>query len=134
MSDAGNILTALTADVTAAVAGVTVTLEAVNFAGLKAEELPYCRLLLVDYTVEAVDWGQEKRVWTVACLLAIEDTEATTRETMQLLLDAIRDKVFDDPTLDAAVHIASCAPIVPYSNPDEGRVYGEFSVQAEKGV
>jgi hypothetical protein len=134
VSDASAILTALTTDVTTAVAGVTVTLEDVNFAGVKAEELPYCRLLLVDYTVEPLDWGQERRTWTVSGVLAIKATDSTTRETMQLLLDAIRDQVFADPTLDASVHIAFCATIVPYSHPDDGKIYGDFSVNAEKVV
>lgn len=131
MSDAGDIITAITADVVTAVAGVTVTLDAVNMQKIKGEDLPYCRLLLVDYTAEHIDWGQEQRTWTVHGVLAVE---GGTREAMQLLLDAIRDEVFADPTLDGSVKRASCAPLVPYSHPEGQIVFGEFSVQAEKVV
>jgi hypothetical protein len=131
VSDAGDILTALTTDVEAAVTGVTVTLDNVNMATVKGGDLPYCRLLLVDYTVEVVEWGQERRVWAIAGELK---TEPSTREAMQLLLDAIRDAVFSDSTLDAAVDVATCAPLVPYTAPDEPCVFGGFTVLAEKVV
>jgi hypothetical protein len=131
VSDAGDILTALTTDVTTAVSGVTVTLDTVNFADLKAEDLPYCRLLLVDYSVEILDWGQEQRTWTIAGVLAVE---GGTREAMHLLLDGIRDQVFADPTLGSSVERASCATIVPDSHPEDVHVYGTFNVQAEKVV
>jgi hypothetical protein len=133
VSDAGDIITALTADVTTAVSGVTVTAAAVNFADLKAEDLPYCRLVLADYSVEILDWGQEQRTWTVAGLLAI-DAKGGTREAMQVLLDGIRDQVFADTTLGGSVERASCATIVPESHPEDVHVYGHFSVQAEKVV
>jgi hypothetical protein len=131
VSDAGDIMTALTTDVAAAVSGVTTVLTATNPEALNADDLPWCRLLLVDYSVDHVDWGQEQRTWTIHGLLVVK---GGTREAMQLLLDGIRDQVFTDPTLGGSVERASCAPIVPYSNPDSGQVHGEFSVVAEKVV
>ena len=127
MSDAGDIMAALTTDIETAVSGVTVTLEAVDFDSLKAEDLPYCRLMQIDYSAEPVEYGQEQRTWTIAGVLAVE---GGTREAMQLLLEGIRDQVFADTTLGGAVDRASLAPGVVESHPEEVRVYGEFSVQA----
>ena len=131
MSDAGDILTALTTDITTAVSGATVTLEAVNFDDLKAQDLPYCRLLQLDYSTEPIDYGQEQRIWTIAGVLAVE---GGTREAMQIHLEGIRDQIGADPTLGSLVDRASLAPGVVASHPEEARVYGEFSVQAEKAA
>jgi hypothetical protein len=129
VSDAGDIITALTTDIEAAVAGITVGLVPVNFQELMDVDLPYCTLLMVDYTVEPLDYGQEERTWTFVGVLAQEEG---TREQMQTKLDAIRDQIFTDRTLGSNVDDASCAPIVPYSHGDDPYVYGEFSVQASK--
>jgi hypothetical protein len=131
VSDAGDILTALTTDVETAVAGVTVSLAPVNFAQLTSDDLPYCVLVMADYTAEHLDWGQEQRTWIIFGVLA---QEGGTRETMQTKLEAIRDEVFSDPTLNSTVHRASCAPLALYSHGDEARVFGEFSVSAEKVI
>jgi hypothetical protein len=131
VSDAGDIMTAITTDVETAVSGVTVGLDPINFDKLSSADLPYCVLVMVDYSAEHLDWGQEQRSWTILGVLA---QDGGTREAMQLLLEAIRDEVFDDPTLDSAVDRASCAPLIPYSHGDDARVFGEFSVLAEKVV
>jgi hypothetical protein len=127
VSDAGDILTALTTDVEAAVSGVTVALTATHPDDLVGADLPWCRLLVVDYAAELLEWSQEQRVWTIHGVLIVD---GGTRDAVQLLLEAIRDEVFDDPTLDGSTDRASCAPIVTYSAPDDPRVYGEFSVEA----
>ena len=132
MSDAGDILTALTTDVETAVSGVTVVLTASHPGDLKAADLPWCRLLLVDYSAEHLDWSQEQRTWTIHGLLVVE---GGTREAMQLLLDAIRDEIKGDTTLNpgvASLDRASCATGEPYSSPDDAQVLGAFNVQAEK--
>jgi hypothetical protein len=124
-------MAALTTDIETAVSGVTVVLTATNPTDLVTADLPWCRLLLVDYAVEALDFQQEERVWTFAGLLVVD---GGTREAMQVLLEGLRDQVFADLTLGSTVHRATCAPLVPYSNADDPLVYGEFSVQASKVV
>ena len=131
MSDAGNIITAVTADVVAAVPGVTVGLDPINVDNLVTIDLPHCILLLTGYSVETVGWGQEERTWTIKGTLIVK---GGTREAMQLLLDAIRDQVFADKTLDGSVHKSVCTPLVPYSQVDSERVTGEFAVLATKTV
>ena len=131
MSDMGDILTALSTDVSTAVSGVTVSLVPRNPEDIKNDDLPFCILLLTDYGVTTLDWGQEERTWTIYGLLV---TKGGTREAMELLLEAIRDEIFSDPTLDSAVDRSTCAPIVPYSGDESKQMFGEFSVQAVKVV
>jgi hypothetical protein len=131
VSDAGDILTALTADVQAAVSGVTVGTDPINFDQLAAVDLPYCVLVVAEYTAEHLDWGQEQRTWAVVGVLA---QGGGTREQMQTKLEAIRDQVFADPTLGSAVDRATCAPLDTESNADDTRVFGVFSVEAEKAA
>jgi hypothetical protein len=129
VSNAGDILTALTADIEAAVSGVTVGLVPITFDDLASRDLPYCVLLMVDNTAEALDWGQEQRTWTIAGQLA---QSGGTREQMQTKLEAIRDQIFADRTLGSSVDKSTFASLVPYSHIDDPLIYGEFSVSAEK--
>jgi hypothetical protein len=131
MSDAGDILSAISTDVAAAVSGVTVSLLAEDPKKIGTATMPWCRLLMVDYSVEPLDYAQEERTWTIAGLV-VED--AGTRETMQTKLEAIRDQVFADATLGSVVKRATCATLVPYSSPDDARIMGEFFVSAVKVV
>jgi len=127
MSEAGDMITALTTVVEDAVTGVTVLTDPINPEKVKIDDLPACLLFQIDYSVEPLEYLQEERTWTFFGELIVK---GGTRETMRLALEAIRDAVFDDPTLDGSAHVATCAPLVPYTQTDSEIVYGQFSVQA----
>jgi hypothetical protein len=129
MSDIGDILTALTADIEAGVSGVTVSLLPTTYDEIVSKDLPYCVLALVDYSVDPLEWGQEERTWTIAGSIC---QDGGTREQMQTKLEAIRDQIFADQTLGATVDRATFAPGVPFSHSDSQHVFGEFGVRAEK--
>ena len=129
MSDAGDILTALTTDVEAAISGVTVGTDPITSDDLTAGQLPYCVLLQIEYGAEPLEWGQENRTWTVAGGIV---QNGGTREQMLVKLEAVRDQVNADTTLGGTVDRAQVAVVAYYSHPDDARVFGEFSVSAEQ--
>ena len=131
MSDAGDILTALTTDVEAAVSGVAVGTDPISIDDLTAGQLPYCVLLIGEPESERLEWGQEQRTWSVLGGLA---QQGGTREEMQTKLEAIRDQIVAGPTLDGAVDDAICTTLSIESHPDSARISGEFAVQAGKVV
>ncbi|GAF94969.1 unnamed protein product [marine sediment metagenome] len=132
MSDAGDIITAILADVTAAVDGVETSEESVAFETVLKEKLPFVSVIEASYEVdESLEWGQENRIWTFTGTVA---QLGGTRETMQAKLDAIRDQVLTDRTLGSTVDTAIFAGTVPASHPDATRIMGAFGVRAEKVV
>jgi hypothetical protein len=129
MSDAGDIITALTTDIETAVSGVTVGTEPITFDDLTDKQLPYCVLIIGEPGAERIEWSQEERTWPVLGVIA---QQGGTRETMQTKLEAIRDQVVADPTLGSNVDDAIVGALVVYSHADDARIYGEFSVEAKK--
>lgn len=129
MSDAGDIITAILADIAAAITGVTTAEDPTAVDTLPKESLPFAMILETDYDVELLDWGQEQRTWTIAGTVV---QNGGTREAMQTKLEAIRAQVLADPTLGGTVDRSSFAGAVPESHPDATRLYGVFAVQAEQ--
>eukprot|EP00919_Chromeraceae_sp_WS-2016_P023938 GHVR01056790.1.p1 GENE.GHVR01056790.1~~GHVR01056790.1.p1 ORF type:complete len:124 (+),score=29.36 GHVR01056790.1:200-571(+) len=111
-----------------AISGLTTSLEAVG-PEVNAEDLPYLTVLQTQYEVEEIDWGQERRVWTVSGALY---QDGSTREALHLKLEAFRDAIFGDKQLGGLVDRASLADSVPDSNPDSHVVMGFWAVRAEK--
>jgi hypothetical protein len=131
VSNAGDILAALTTDIEAAVSGITVSLESITFDEMTVGQLPYCTIVQGDYTVETIPYSQEERVWTIAGVVC---QNGGTRETMATKLEAIRDQIFADQTLGGVVDVATFAPGVPFSHSDSQHIFGEFGVRCEKVV
>jgi hypothetical protein len=130
MSDAGDILTAITADITAAISGVTTSVEPVAIdATVPREDLPFAATWGSGDEAEPLDWGQENRVWDFSSFVI---QQGGTRETMQTKLEAIRAQVVADPTLDGTVDKAVFSGALLESPPDSSRIAGVFAIRAEK--
>lgn len=131
MSVAGDIVTALLADITTAVAGVTTSAEAVSVDELNSEDFPHAMLLQTAYEPVQIEWGQQRRVWTLSGTVV---QKGGTREDMQAKLEAIGDQIAADDTLGGAVDRSLFASSVSHSHSDSVHVFGVFVVQAEKVV
>lgn len=131
MSVAGDIVTALLADIATAIAGVTTSKEAVSVVELRGEDFPHAMVLQIDYQPEPLDWGQERRTWTISGTVV---QEGGTREEMQTKLEDIGTQIAADPTLGGAVDRATFASSLSHSHTDSPHLFGVFAVQAEKVV
>ena len=128
MSVAGDIITALLADITTAIAGVTTTAEAVSITDLRDEDFPHAMVLQTDYEAEELDWGQQFRTWTISGSIIQKDG---TRETMQTKLEAIGVQIAADATLAGSVDRATFSSSVSHSHTDSSFIYGVWIVAAE---
>lgn len=129
MSVAGDIVTALLADVAAAISGVTTSTEAIAIE--QASGFPFAMILQTDYDAEWIEWGQERRTWTISGTIV---QEGGTREDMQTKLEDIQTQIVADPTLGGSVERAIFGGSIPQQHPDAKYIYGLFAVQAEKVV
>lgn len=131
MSVAGDIVTAVLADISTAISGVTTSKEAVSVVELRGQDFPHAMLLQTDYEVETLDWSQERRTWTISGTVV---QEGGTREDMQTKLEDIGVQIAADPTLGGAVDHATFASSLSHSHTDAAHIFGVFAVQAEKVV
>ena len=129
MSDAGDIVSAILADVSAAVTLGASSVEPVSVENLPDDDFPFAMIVQTDYETERLDWLQEQRTWTVTGELY---QRGGTRAEIQTKLEAIRDQVVADPTLGGACHDATVALAVPDSSPDSENLAGRFAVQATR--
>lgn len=131
MSVAGDMITAITTDIEAAIAGVTVVATTVVVDDLPEEDFPFAALYQTDYSGDVLEWGQEKRTYTIRGLLA---EFKGTRETMALKLEAVLAQIIADPTLDGSVEHATFGSSLVHSHSDEERIFGTFFVEGEVTV
>jgi hypothetical protein len=131
MSDAGTLVTAVLADVAAAVSGVTQLSASTSLDALNDEQFPVVMILQTEYEVEPLDWRQERRIWTISGTLG---QVGGTRDDMATKLEACRAQTTTDPTLGGAVEHAIFAGAVPEQHTDSARIYGVFAVRAEEVV
>ncbi len=128
MSAAGDIITALLADITTAIAGVTTTAEAVSITDLRDEDFPHAMVLQTDHESENLDWGQQLRTWTISGTVI---QKGGTRETMQTKLENIGIEIAADTTLGGSVDRATFSSSVSHSHTDSPFIYGVWVVSAE---
>ncbi len=129
MSDAGDIVDAISSDATTSISGATVEKQATSVEG-RDHEFPLVQILNTDYDVDTLDWRQETRRWTIKGAVWIV-AEGNTRDTMQAHLEAFRDQIALDPTLGGAVDYSTIVLAVPESHSDSPRIAGFFEVRAE---
>lgn len=130
MSDAGDIVTALEADWSSALAGVTIQREPITAANVRDGDVPLVTVLHTEYDTETLAYRQENRVWTITG--ALYHVKATTRAQMETHLEAFRAQVEADPTLGGAVDHATLAAAIPDTHPDGAYTAGVWAVRAEK--
>lgn len=131
MSVAGDIVTAVLADISTAIAGVTTSKEAVSITELRGEDFPHAMVLQTDYEAEILEWSQERRTWTISGTIV---QEGGTREDMQTKLENIGAQVAADSTLGGTVDRSTFASSLSHSHTDSPHLFGVFVVQAEKVV
>ena len=129
MSDAGDIVAAILADVSAAVSLGGSSVESVSVESLPEDSFPFAMIVQTDYSSDRLDWIQEQRSWIISGQLF---QRGGTRDDMQTKLEAVRDQLAADPTLGGVVDDATVDVAVPDSHPDAETIAGEFSVQALK--
>ena len=128
-----SIRTAVAAHVTTAFtnAGDTVTLKAdpQAFESLPKNQFPVAIILFGEEEPERLDYKQQRRRVSGTITLAKQDT---TREIMDLRIEAIRDLIFADETLGASVDDITAEAGLTVSNPDENTVYGTLDITTEE--
>jgi len=127
VSDAGDIVSAILADVAAAVTLGASSVEAVSVENLPDDDFPFVMIVQADYETDRIDWLQEIRAWTVTGELY---QRGGTREDIQTKLEGIRAQIALDPTLSGSCDDCTVSVAVPDSHPDSETLAGRFSVQA----
>ena len=133
MSRLDSIRTAVAAHVTTAFtnAGDTVTLKAdpIAFDSLPKDHFPVAIILFDEDEPERLEFKQQRRRVVGRISLA---TIGTTREVMDLRIEATRDLIFADPYLGATVDDLTAEAGLTISNPDDGKVYGTLDITTEE--
>ncbi len=133
MSRLDSIRTAVAAHVTTAFtdAGDTVTLKAdpQAFDVLPKDQFPVAIILFGEEDPERLDFKQQRRRVAGRISLAMLDT---TREVMDLRIEAIRDLIFGDEDLGDSVDDITAEAGITTSNPDDSKIYGTLDVSTEE--
>ena len=129
MSAESDIVDAVIVDLEAAILGITTMREPVAVDAVPDDQFPLAVVLQTEYDMEPLDWMQENRIWTISVAIM---QAGGTRDTMKTKLEAVRNQLFNDPTLDNAADRALCITSVPDSHPDDTRIAGLIVVRAEK--
>ena len=133
MSDAGTIVDKITTLAQAAVAGLTVSKEAIAVDDLDDELFPYSIILQTAYDTEVIDWRQRIRTWTISGAVFVNG-ESDTRETVQTHLEAIRDGIEADSTLTGSVDQVNVSVAAADDHPDSTLHAGDFEVVCTKVI
>ena len=135
MSRLNDIRTAVAAHVTTAFtnAGETVTLSADpdTFESLDASEFPHARIIFVEEDPERLAFRQQRRRVIGEIAIGMFG-ETVTRETVDARIEAIRDLIFADEDLSAAVDDITAESGITVSNPDERKVFGTLEITTEE--
>ncbi len=133
MSRLGSIATAVAAHVTTAFtnASDTVTIKSnpEAFDSIPKNEFPVAIVLFEEAEPERLDFKQQRRRVDGRIALAKQDT---TREIMDLRIEAIRDLIFADEYLSATVDDITAEAGLTTSNPDDGTTYGTLDIATEE--
>ncbi len=133
MSRLDSIRTAVAAHVTTAFtnASDTVTLKAdpQAFDSIPKDQFPVAIILFDEEEPERLDFKQQRRRVNGRISLA---KQATTREIMDLRIEAIRDLIFADEYLGATVDDITAEAGLTTSNPDVGTIYGTLDIATEE--
>ena len=133
MSRLNDIRTAVAAHVTTAFtnASETVTLYANpnTFESLPEEKFPAAIVLFVEEDPERLDFRQQRRRVVGEVAIAMM---ATTRETVDARLEAIRDLIFADEDLSASVDDITAEAGITFSSPYDSKVYGSLEITTEE--
>jgi hypothetical protein len=114
-------------------AGETVTTSADPDSGqsIKQEEFPFARIIFGEEDPERLAFKQQRRRVVGEIAIAIQG-ETMTRETMDLRIEDIRDRIFADPYLSASVDDISVESGVTTSNPNNRMIYGTIDISTEE--
>ena len=133
MSRLGAIQNAVGVHVTAAftAAGETVTLgyDPIDIDTVPKDQFPYAILLFAEEDPERLAFKQERR--RVSGTVAIAMINAT-RENVNARIEAIRDLIFADETLNSSVDDITCEAGRCVSNPDDEIKYGTLDISTEE--
>jgi len=132
-----SIRAAVEVHVGTAFSGITITNEPIEFDPMPPkDQFPHAVVLFFEEEPERLDFKQERRrvrgEIRVAVLTTPGDTAETTRETVDLNMQTLRDAIFADPDLTSTVDNVSCDAAEVFSGKEDTLVYGTIEVVAEE--
>jgi hypothetical protein len=116
---------------TAAGETVTTSADPDSFESLNQDEYPHARIIFVEEDPERLAFKQQRRRVIGEVAIGMSD-EATTRETVDSIIEDIRDGIFADETLGGLVDDITAEAGVTFSNPDERKVFGTLEISTEE--
>jgi len=133
MSRLESIQSAVAAHVTTAFtnAGDTVTISSdpKAFASIPKDQFPHAIIIFAEEEPERLAFKQQRRRVSGQIAIAKHDT---TREVINLRIEAIRDLIFADEYLGASVDDITAEAGAAISNPDESVFYGTLDITTEE--
>lgn len=135
MSRLNSIRTAVATHVTTAFTGygetVTLFADPDSFDNVRQQSFPCARILFVEEAPERLPFKQERRRVVGEVAIAMYG-ETITRETVDLRIQSIRDRIYADPYLSASVDSIVAEAGITISNPDDRIVYGTLDITTEE--
>jgi len=105
------------------------------FATVPADQLPFAVTLFSEEDPERLPFKQERRRVVGEVVVGIQRADdatlAETREIMDNAIQATRDAIFSDDTLNSTVDDASVNAGVVFSGSEDPIVYGSIDIQTE---
>jgi len=130
------IRTAVEVHVATSFSGITITNEPKVLGELPKDQFPHAIILFAEQEPERLDFKQERRKVIgqvqVAVLTTPGDTAETTREAVDLQMEALRDAIFADPDLTATVDDVSCDAALTFSGQEDAFVYGTLDITTDE--
>jgi len=130
------IRAAVEVHVATAFSGITITNEPTLLDDIQKNQLPHAVVLFIEEEPERLDFKQERRrvrgTVHIVVLTTPGDTAETTRETVDLGIEALRDAIFADETLTGTVDDVSCDAAGVFSGKEDTKVYGTLEVITEE--
>jgi hypothetical protein len=133
MSLEKQIIDAVLSNVNSVFPKLTVTTEAELVDGRPATDFPVAVIFETEYDIEPLPYRQENRIWIITgSIWIVERDGVEPRDDMRDKLEAVRDVLFADYTLDGLVDSCSIVSAFAESHPDSRTVAGLIAVRAEK--
>lgn len=122
--------------VATAFSGITITNEPMVLGQLQKHLFPHAIVLFSEEDPERLDFKQERRrvigEVQIAVLTTPGDAADTTREVVDLGMEALRNAIFADPDLTSTVDDVSCGAAITFSGKEDTLVYGTLDIVAEE--